>query len=101
MTMPRHVPNPDRPEGMSAREYQMYRRFPQGSYARVKREAPYGQTSPLTGQVVRICEVVDDSTTRFRVRTKPFDDGDHGTRKVYMRNLEPLNAMEVIAEAAR
>ena len=94
MTMPHHVPNPDRPAGMSVRHWQMYKRFPQGSYARVKE-------GHLEGQLVQICEAVDDSTSRFRVRLNPLGETQGGSTNLYMRTLVPLSELEVIAEASK
>ena len=98
MTVPGEFPTVDdgRPEGMSIRVWQMYKRFPQGSYARVV------SGERRVGEVVQICEVVEGMPMRFRVRVNPFQERSHDRFvQVEMRNMAPLNAMEVIAEASR
>jgi len=98
VTVPGEFPSIDdiRPSGVSIRAWQMYKRFPQGSYARV-------ESGPRkVGEVVQICEVVEGMPMRFRVRVNPFQERSHDRFvQVEMRNMAPLNAMEVIAEASR
>ena len=104
MTMPHHVPNPDRPEGMSVREYQMLKRFPKGSYARIK----HGFDHPiLRGSIVQIVEALTDHPMRFRVLGHPFHAHPHECavgfclRDIKMSQLVEVNPLEVLAEASR
>lgn len=102
-----HPRDPNRPEGMSVRHYQMYKRFPQGSYARIRRDA-YDRV--LRGEVVQIVEALKDSglgPTTFRVLVSPFKEHQHECRvgrclrDFLMRDLGTINEMEVLAEASR
>ena len=101
MSMPiAHPSDPNRPEGQSIRAYQMHRRFPKGSYARIVFD-------PREGQIVQIGEAVTGLDVevipmRFNVLINPFGQPQHRKPgEIKMRCLESLNAMEVLVEACK
>ena len=105
MTMLQHHPSdPNRPKGMSVRVYQMYKRFPKGSYARIIRTA-YDRV--LRGEVVQIVDALHGSPSTFRIRVSPFKEHNHECqvgrclRDFDMSELRSMAAMEVIAEASK
>ncbi len=85
---------------MGIRETQMYKRFPRGSYARIK--PGYRKA----GHIVRIVEVSagpGPSTWLygFKVQTRPFEKRSHKNHLfIEMRGLRALAPLEILAAMA-
>jgi hypothetical protein len=83
---------------MSVRRYEMLKRFPAGSFARIKMAV-----ARRGGHLVQIIDALDGMPMQMKVLVKPLKKKRRHKNhlRVLFRNLEPVTPLEVLAEAGR